>query len=190
MWPLMDVGDLVGASWLPTDGQASPSDITQSLAKGARMHGARIVEGVRVTGFRDGAVAGSRMSQTTQGDDRLRQGRQLRRPMGAAGRRDGRHRRAAAAGQAPVYHHRKDRRAFAPTRPPCAIPTGAPISRRRSAASSWAATSRTRSAWTTGATCPTTGSSACSTTTTTISSSTWSRRSRACPRWPMSASSR
>lgn len=51
MWPLMDVSDLVGASFLPTDGQASPSDITQSLAKGARMHGARIMEKVRVTGF-------------------------------------------------------------------------------------------------------------------------------------------
>ena len=51
MWPLMEVSDLVGASWLPTDGQASPSDITQSLAKGARMHGAKIHEGVRVTGF-------------------------------------------------------------------------------------------------------------------------------------------
>lgn len=51
MWPLMDTSDLIGASWLPTDGQASPSDITQSLAKGARMHGARIVEGVTVTGF-------------------------------------------------------------------------------------------------------------------------------------------
>ena len=51
MWPLLEVGDLVGASWLPTDGQASPSDITQSLAKGARMHGAKIYEGVRVTGF-------------------------------------------------------------------------------------------------------------------------------------------
>ncbi|EPX86521.1 Glycine cleavage system T protein (aminomethyltransferase) [Rubellimicrobium thermophilum DSM 16684] len=52
MWPLMDVSDLIGASWLPTDGQASPSDIAQSLAKGARMHGARLFEGVRVTGFR------------------------------------------------------------------------------------------------------------------------------------------
>ncbi|MDR7126776.1 FAD-dependent oxidoreductase [Pseudotabrizicola sp. 4114] len=51
MWPLMDTSDLIGASWLPTDGQASPSDITQSLAKGARMHGARIVEGLTVTGF-------------------------------------------------------------------------------------------------------------------------------------------
>lgn len=52
MWPLMDTTDLIGASWLPTDGQASPSDITQSLAKGARMHGAKIHEGVKVTGFR------------------------------------------------------------------------------------------------------------------------------------------
>jgi sarcosine dehydrogenase len=51
LWPLLDTSDLLGASWLPTDGQASPSDITQSLAKGARMHGARIFEGVRVTGF-------------------------------------------------------------------------------------------------------------------------------------------
>ncbi len=52
MWPLMEIGDLIGASYLPTDGQASPSDITQSLAKGARMHGAKLLEGVRVTGFR------------------------------------------------------------------------------------------------------------------------------------------
>jgi 4-methylaminobutanoate oxidase (formaldehyde-forming) len=52
MWPLMRVDDLVGASWLPTDGQANPSDIAQALAKGARAGGVRIVEGVRVTGFR------------------------------------------------------------------------------------------------------------------------------------------
>jgi sarcosine dehydrogenase len=67
MWPLMEVGDLIGASWLPTDGQASPSDITQSLAKGARMHGAKIHEGVKVTGFR---MDGRRIShvETTQGD--------------------------------------------------------------------------------------------------------------------------
>jgi sarcosine dehydrogenase len=66
MWPLMEVGDLVGASWLPTDGQASPSDITQSLAKGARMHGAKLVEDVRVTGFE---MANGRISavNTTQG---------------------------------------------------------------------------------------------------------------------------
>ena len=65
LWPLMETGDLVGASWLPTDGQASPSDITQSLAKGARTRGARIVEGVRVTGIttRDNTVTGVRTSE-------------------------------------------------------------------------------------------------------------------------------
>jgi sarcosine dehydrogenase len=51
MWPLMEISDLVGATFLPSDGQANPSDITLSLAKGARNNGARIVEGVRVTGF-------------------------------------------------------------------------------------------------------------------------------------------
>lgn len=51
MWPLLNIDDLVGASFLPTDGQASPSDITQSLAKGARLHGAKLYEGARVTGF-------------------------------------------------------------------------------------------------------------------------------------------
>src|SRR3990170_818879 len=67
MWPLMEVGDLVGASWLPTDGQASPSDITQSLAKGARMHGTKLYEDVRVTGFemKDGRILKVR---TDQGD--------------------------------------------------------------------------------------------------------------------------
>ncbi|GLK56418.1 4-methylaminobutanoate oxidase (formaldehyde-forming) [Methylopila capsulata] len=52
LWPLMDVSDVIGAAFLPTDGQANPSDITGSLAKGARMHGARILEDTEVTGFR------------------------------------------------------------------------------------------------------------------------------------------
>jgi 4-methylaminobutanoate oxidase (formaldehyde-forming) len=51
VWPLMETDDLKGASFLPSDGQASPSDITQSLAKGARMHGARLYEGVCVLDF-------------------------------------------------------------------------------------------------------------------------------------------
>jgi 4-methylaminobutanoate oxidase (formaldehyde-forming) len=58
MWPLLEVGDLVGATFMPSDGQASPSDIAQALAKGARAHGAKIHEGVTVTGFevKDGRV--------------------------------------------------------------------------------------------------------------------------------------
>ncbi|AXT28892.1 FAD-dependent oxidoreductase (plasmid) [Ruegeria sp. AD91A] len=48
LWPLMDVSDVIGAAYLPTDGQANPSDITQALAKGARMAGAKIFEDTKV----------------------------------------------------------------------------------------------------------------------------------------------
>ena len=58
LWPLMQVDDVVGAAFLPTDGQASPSDIAMSLAKGARQNGVTIAEGVKVTGIEveDGRV--------------------------------------------------------------------------------------------------------------------------------------
>ncbi len=64
LWPPMVVDDLVGASFMPTDGQASPSDIAQSLARGARMHGARLFEDVACLGFEiaDGRVTGVRTS--------------------------------------------------------------------------------------------------------------------------------
>jgi sarcosine dehydrogenase len=48
LWPLMTVDDVVGAAFMPTDGQANPSDITLSLAKGARMAGASIFEDTKV----------------------------------------------------------------------------------------------------------------------------------------------
>ena len=51
LWPLMAIDDLVGAAFLPTDGQVNPSDITQSLAKGARQRGVRICEDLEVTGI-------------------------------------------------------------------------------------------------------------------------------------------
>jgi len=48
LWPLMNIDDLVGAAYLPTDGQANPSDITQALARGARMAGVSIFEDTEV----------------------------------------------------------------------------------------------------------------------------------------------
>ena len=48
LWPLMTVDDVVGAAFLPTDGQANPSDITMALARGARMAGATICEDTEV----------------------------------------------------------------------------------------------------------------------------------------------
>ncbi|MEZ5908795.1 MAG: FAD-dependent oxidoreductase [Hyphomicrobiaceae bacterium] len=47
--PLIEVGDLVGGLYIPTDGQANPVGITQALAKGARMRGALILEQTKVT---------------------------------------------------------------------------------------------------------------------------------------------
>lgn len=49
LWPLMAIDDLVGAAFLPKDGQANPSDITQALARGATMAGASIFEDTEVT---------------------------------------------------------------------------------------------------------------------------------------------
>ncbi|ADV14392.1 GcvT family protein [Mesorhizobium ciceri] len=51
LWPVMATDDLVGAVWLPGDGKANPTDLTQSLAKGARNRGAKIFERVKVTGI-------------------------------------------------------------------------------------------------------------------------------------------
>ncbi|MBM3540650.1 MAG: FAD-dependent oxidoreductase, partial [Alphaproteobacteria bacterium] len=47
-YPLMRSDDLVGAIWIPGDGQTNPVDTVAALAKGARMGGAKIVEDVKV----------------------------------------------------------------------------------------------------------------------------------------------
>ena len=48
MYPHLNVGDVVGAVHLPLDGQCDPANIAMALAKGARMRGATIREGVKV----------------------------------------------------------------------------------------------------------------------------------------------
>ena len=60
--PILRTDDLAGAVWIPDDGKANPTDLTQSLAKGARLRGAKLLEGVQVTEIlvRGGRVAGVR----------------------------------------------------------------------------------------------------------------------------------
>lgn len=48
-YPLMNTEDVIGGIFIPSDGQANPIDITQGLAKGARMRGAQIFENTKVT---------------------------------------------------------------------------------------------------------------------------------------------
>ncbi|MDU8943634.1 GcvT family protein [Ovoidimarina sediminis] len=49
LFPIGDFSNVVGAFYIPEDGRANPVDVTMSLAKGARTHGVRFFEGVRVT---------------------------------------------------------------------------------------------------------------------------------------------
>ncbi len=49
MYPHLNVSDVVGAVHLPLDGQCDPANIAHALAKGARMQGTKIYEGVKVT---------------------------------------------------------------------------------------------------------------------------------------------
>ncbi len=67
LWPLMNAKDIVGAVYLPNDGQTNPTDTTRAFAKGAQMYGASIFEGVKVTAIhqREGRVTGV---ATEQGD--------------------------------------------------------------------------------------------------------------------------
>jgi 4-methylaminobutanoate oxidase (formaldehyde-forming) len=67
LYPILETADLLGAIWLPGDGTANPTDVTASLARGARQRGAVIAEKTRVTAVevRDGAVTGVR---TDRGD--------------------------------------------------------------------------------------------------------------------------
>ncbi|QKC86579.1 FAD-dependent oxidoreductase [Mesorhizobium sp. NZP2077] len=67
LWPVMATDHLVGAVWLPGDGKANPTDLTQSLAKGARNGGAKIFERVKVTGIsvKNGVACGV---ETDRGD--------------------------------------------------------------------------------------------------------------------------
>jgi len=67
LWPLARTDDVLAGFYIPEDGRVNPVDVTMSLARGARMGGVTIIEGVPVTGFQRerGTVTGVR---TDQGD--------------------------------------------------------------------------------------------------------------------------
>jgi len=60
LWPDADLDDVIAAFYTPKDGRANPVDVTMSLARGAKMGGAKIIEGVNVTGINqdNGKVTG------------------------------------------------------------------------------------------------------------------------------------
>jgi 4-methylaminobutanoate oxidase (formaldehyde-forming) len=62
LFPLAHTDDILAGFYVADDGRVNPVDATMSLAKGVRMRGVRIMEGVAVTGVltRRGAVTGVR----------------------------------------------------------------------------------------------------------------------------------
>ena len=67
MVPVLNVDDVLGCTFCPTDGIASPADVTAGYAAAARRHGARLKEGAELTGI---DVAGGRVQgvRTSAGD--------------------------------------------------------------------------------------------------------------------------
>ncbi len=58
-YPHLNIEGVAGAVFVPKDGQGDPANIALALAKGARQAGAKVFEGVRVTGM---ARAGQRIT--------------------------------------------------------------------------------------------------------------------------------
>lgn len=62
LFPLAKTDDILAGFYVKEDGKANPVDVTMSLAKGARLKGVTILEGVPATGFlqKRGVVTGVR----------------------------------------------------------------------------------------------------------------------------------
>ncbi|NPD15885.1 GcvT family protein [Xinfangfangia sp. D13-10-4-6] len=60
MYPHLNTDGVIGGVHLPGDGQCDPANIAMALAKGARMRGAKVFEGVKVTGVTEGPAVGGR----------------------------------------------------------------------------------------------------------------------------------
>lgn len=65
LWPLIEVNDVIGAVWSPSDGRVNPSDVALALSKGAKARGVEIFEDTRVTGLQKKA---DRISGVEVGD--------------------------------------------------------------------------------------------------------------------------
>jgi 4-methylaminobutanoate oxidase (formaldehyde-forming) len=53
LFPIADVGDILAGFYVENDGGVNPVDVTLALAKGARLQGVLVLEGVPATGVLD-----------------------------------------------------------------------------------------------------------------------------------------
>ena len=67
LWPMCNIDGLVGGIYHPDDGYIQPADLTQALARGARMRGATIYRKTAVLAIEQKS-SGNWLVKTTQGD--------------------------------------------------------------------------------------------------------------------------
>jgi sarcosine dehydrogenase len=68
LFPLLNPDGVLGATWVPSDGYVDPSQLTQSLATGARAAGVRIVQNCRVEAIER---SGRRVTAVTTTEGRI-----------------------------------------------------------------------------------------------------------------------
>ena len=68
LYPHLTTDDVIGGVHLPGDGQSDPANIAMALAKGARMRGAQILEGIKVDAVTDDANRVTGVSWSTNGE--------------------------------------------------------------------------------------------------------------------------
>lgn len=65
LFPYIDTTGLEGAAFIPSDGHVDPAGLCQSIAAGARLHGATLKQGVKVLDF---TVVGGRVTEVITSD--------------------------------------------------------------------------------------------------------------------------
>ena len=128
-----EVDDVVGAAFLPTDGQATPPTSRRRWPRARGMTGVTIREDVAVTGIEVENGRGARRDEP-RGARRVRKLVICARPMVARSGALAGVNVPLVSGAASVYRHRAHRRASRRACRRCAIPTASPTGRRRSAA--------------------------------------------------------
>jgi len=67
-YPHVKTDDVVGAVYLPKDGQGDPANVALAMAKGARMRGATVIEGVKVSAIHQAAGRVTGVSWAAKGE--------------------------------------------------------------------------------------------------------------------------
>ena len=73
LYPEINVDGILGSLYIENDGQTNPVDTTMALAKGARMHGAKVIQDVKVEDIliEDGKAVGVKTAQGSIAADKV-----------------------------------------------------------------------------------------------------------------------